>query len=527
MNTLKDYVEWKLTHSDKTAEVEGYPLILKKCKKNKKMKELKVYGNCVQDGTPTPENPIEIQSIGEKTKNLYDAKTYPLDKKDMCIWSSNGGIGMSTGFISTANYVPCVELRGKTITISGCSKSLTNPGIAFYDENQTYISGKGYTYQSYITCIVPDNASYYRFCVSSDFADTAMVSESDVILDYEPYGYKVPIVQRGKNLHSMLDEYLSWSGARKLETYDNGYLFKGNISSATDQYMASAGWVSFNDKLVQKFPIINGKPITISVDVTPIEKHDETRETATKFYCTVKKDTTITKELISPVFPLEIGVKSHLSYTFTPANYEGDALKVIVYLCSHTMKIENLQVEYGSTDTPYEPYIKPITHNVYLGEPLRKVGNSVDYIDFKTQKVMRKIGAKIFDGTENWTYEKLSYGNNFYTSISNSVNEHSSAVYSNMGSYYTNGSLANAYAVRISTSGNLNYRYQDYDNLTDFKNKLAEMYANGEPFYIVYRLKSETKEDISCQLPKLTTKTTIFETDTEIKPSKIYGKYIK
>ena len=65
MNTLKDFVNWKLTHSDKVAEAEGYPLIMEKCKKNKKMKQLKIYGNSVQDGTLTHENSIEVQSVGD------------------------------------------------------------------------------------------------------------------------------------------------------------------------------------------------------------------------------------------------------------------------------------------------------------------------------------------------------------------------------------------------------------------------------------------------------------------------------
>ena len=45
MNTLKDYVNWKLTHADKVSEAQGYPLIMEDCKLNKRMKQLRIYGS--------------------------------------------------------------------------------------------------------------------------------------------------------------------------------------------------------------------------------------------------------------------------------------------------------------------------------------------------------------------------------------------------------------------------------------------------------------------------------------------------
>ena len=72
MNTLKDYVNWKLTHADKVAEAEGYPMVMENCKANKQMKQLEIYGNSFQDGTPTPENSVEVQSVGELVSDEND-----------------------------------------------------------------------------------------------------------------------------------------------------------------------------------------------------------------------------------------------------------------------------------------------------------------------------------------------------------------------------------------------------------------------------------------------------------------------
>jgi len=75
--------------------------------------------------------------------------------------------------------------------------------------------------------------------------------------------------------------------------------------------------------------------------------------------------------------------------------------------------IDGIQIEEGPTKTEYEPYgykipvkvsndNEDITTNIYLDEPLRKIGDYVDYIDFDNMKVVRNIGKKIFDGSESW-----------------------------------------------------------------------------------------------------------------------------
>ena len=60
---------------------------------------------------------------------------------------------------------------------------------------------------------------------------------------------------------------------------------------------------------------------------------------------------------------------------------------------------------YGKYDIPLYVGGVLITH-IYLNASLRKVGNSADYIDFKTQKVVRYIKEQTFDGTENWFYRE-------------------------------------------------------------------------------------------------------------------------
>ena len=52
------------------------------------------------------------------------------------------------------------------------------------------------------------------------------------------------------------------------------------------------------------------------------------------------------------------------------------------------------QLELGTTATPYEPYQAPITKHIYLDEPLRKVGDYADYVDYERGCVVRYIKEK-------------------------------------------------------------------------------------------------------------------------------------
>jgi len=119
MNTLKDYVDWKLTHAQKIAEAEGYPLTMENCKANKRMKELLVYGNSMQDGTPTPETPIDVVSVGElvtdETDDNYGKYKIPLlIKTSLQTYSTN--IFLNEPLRKIGDYADYIEFKsGKVI----------------------------------------------------------------------------------------------------------------------------------------------------------------------------------------------------------------------------------------------------------------------------------------------------------------------------------------------------------------------------------------------------------------------------
>lgn len=79
----------------------------------------------------------------------------------------------------------------------------------------------------------------------------------------------------------------------------------------------------------------------------------------------------------------------------------------------------DVQLEFGTKATDYEPYgykipvkasndDEEITTNIYLNEPLRKVGDYADYIDFKKQKVFKNV--EVIDNTGTLSLEESLNG---------------------------------------------------------------------------------------------------------------------
>jgi hypothetical protein len=360
MNNLKNYVNWKLTHADKTAEAEGYPLVLENCKANKRMKQLEIYGNSVQDGTPTPDNPIEVESVGVKSVNLFDVSTYPLTV-GCCIWGTTGEASNPSYpmYACTLDYVPCTDLQGKTITINHTSGN--SVGMGFYDENKTFISGIGYKNATSKTITVPDTAFYYRFSVDANYIDEIQVQLGSTATPYEPYGkYKIPLLIKGDN---------------------------------------------------------------------------------------------------------EI-----------------------------------------------------ITHKIFLDEPLRKIGDYADYVDFKENKVVRNTSEKVFDGSEDWIFGTTKEITQVFYYVINLYNP--AHFISNRFVSGLDGDVEKI--ILLGDKVYLAIKKTTASDVDTFKTWLSENNVD-----VIYSLAEPTEESINLDLPKLTAKTTIIEVDTSLAPSNAYGKYIK
>ena len=61
-----------------------------------------------------------------------------------------------------------------------------------------------------------------------------------------------------------------------------------------------------------------------------------------------------------------------------------------------------VQCEKGNTATAYEQY-KEQKYNIYLDQPLRKIGDYEDYIDFEKKQVIRNISHTVLTSDMTWS----------------------------------------------------------------------------------------------------------------------------
>ncbi len=180
----------------------------------------------------------------------------------------------------------------------------------------------------------------------------------------------------------------------------------------------------------------------------------------------------------------------------------------------------------SNTSDGYEPYGYKIpitvsngsdtkTTNIYLKEPLRKVGEYADYLDLTNKKVVRNVRRYSFTGSESWSADyaptllfsvPITNKGIANTKILCNVAEYS---LEQKGIRYTN-SLGNTFGFDNA------YSKFGVSNLTEFKEKLGTLNA-----YMLYLLATPTEESIDVpEIPTLTGNVT-YTIGTSIKPSSI------
>ena len=171
---------------DRLHELSGIPP-LSFTAKGKPLTAWSITGNTVQNGTPTPENPVEVQAVGDRTGNLFDGLLI-------------GGHFTSANFDILGNedvYKSIkVFLPAGTYTFSWGKK--VNVVRLIIDGNYSqpvYNDVSSYTITSttdgYVGISFRDTTSSSTVW---DVTTPIMLNEGSTALPYEPYGYKIPVV---------------------------------------------------------------------------------------------------------------------------------------------------------------------------------------------------------------------------------------------------------------------------------------------------------------------------------------------
>ena len=185
-----------------------------------------------------------------------------------------------------------------------------------------------------------------------------------------------------------------------------------------------------------------------------------------------------------------------------------DCIRVSYSTGSAYTYINNFQIEEGTTASEYEPYSEE-NYDIYLDEPLRKVGEYSDTLDFISGGSSHVIGSKTFNGEEEWTKSSSTartvrtivndykVGSNLLDLLSSHFNVISSDTINDKDTRFGKNA-----GELISSSNLILYKYDGYTNqgedYTLWKEWLKTQYNSGTPVELIYPLltKKEQKENL-------------------------------
>lgn len=178
-----------------------------------------ISGNTIQNGTPTPDDPIYPQECGDRTAQLLDTYNNYFSKGYI---NNNGNlVSDPQDWMGYSGYIKIKPNTAYTISPQNSS----NAGFdAFYDSNKQHLSsfnGHGITSEGKYTGISPSTAAYIRVSGSSPTRypiarEHLMVNEGSTALPYEPYGYKIPITCGGVTQNIYLGEVQTTRKIKKI-----------------------------------------------------------------------------------------------------------------------------------------------------------------------------------------------------------------------------------------------------------------------------------------------------------------------
>lgn len=324
--------------------------------------DYKICGNSIQDGTPSPENPVEIESVGTRTKNLFDEKVlsnYPDSGRQAVFYLP---IYVGDGTFTLSSTTPMIPGNICNLFLLSGSKddgASSNVNGVSINNSKTVTAENGYVTIGIRRKYEGVDPANYK----------TQLEKGATATDYEPYGYKIPVVCRGKNL---LSPFVS--GSINASTG----IFTTNAASVRTDYIP----VDFT-KSSYFLSGLSNKLYSF------VAAYDENKGYLGRTSAGAAANRVLTNN----------------SFNISTADYKIGYIAVTMYEnvgASGSVDIVDslsVQLEIGSSATEYEPYRKPVTTSIFLDEPFRKIGDYADYIDFRNGNVVRKIGRKVFTGS--------------------------------------------------------------------------------------------------------------------------------
>lgn len=383
--------------------------------------------NTSQDGTPTPEAPVEVKTVtgGQEVvvcgKNLVDTSKAIIGKA----WNN-----ISNTAIAVV-YIPCQHNTSYTLSFTAVSGT----GVFYFgkanidDTTATSAIVQATGTKTFTT----DNATNYigiqynRTAITQADIEAVKVQleKGSTATAYEPYQSQSYEINLGKNLFDK-----STANLNKGVATANGGLYNSDINFSTD-------YIEVNS---------NGTYYTASGVSSVANRVYGAQYDSNKQY---------------------VGAISTNAGTRT--FYISDTSVKYIRLTGLLEEIDTYQVERGSETTSYAPYKEPIE--------LCKIGDYQDRIYKESDKwyIEKQIGKIVLDGSRSWTYIAVAQGSLFRNSndmINNAIVDDD---YTPISDYYK-GTPRSAVRQNNSIIANVatTFCYLDivdnrYTNANDFK----------------------------------------------------------
>ena len=310
------------------------------------LKDYTILGNSYQNGVPDPDNPVEVQSVGERTNNLFDKANFTFSDSTTIvyvpIYVGGGSFTLSTDLPVSASGTRDVFFIGGNVS-SGANSGTNGVDAAM---PRTRNSVDGYVTVATRCNTIRENPADYHY----------MLNAGSEALPYEGY-YKIPVTVRSRNLYNKDDPtkvssaYMNSSGDIVSGYYGSSVFVTGFIPVKPGTYYTitnacdggNGNWGAFFD--------------------------DEGTKVGNRILMPTK---------LTSIF---IGSPSSAKY--------------VRFTCIHrTTEDITMLTEGNSIPESFIPYYLQ-TVPIYLSDPLRKQlnGNAADEISYATQTLTRRVDA--------------------------------------------------------------------------------------------------------------------------------------
>lgn len=227
-----------------------------------------ISGNVLQNGTPTPDSPVDVVGCGVRTENLFNinrtqSNTFTLDASKWFVGaattsaaSQNANCTVSDGKISvesfTGGHGACfmIPVTGQTdyvLTFDADKiSSGSYVGYSYRDANGDILYTSTIGAKSEILTTYP-NTRYIDICFRCPPADgevvysKIMLNTGSTPLQYEPYGFKLPLAVNGTEYPIYLGEVPTTRRIKKLvltgeETWWSSGTYAGAVYAYHSQF---------------------------------------------------------------------------------------------------------------------------------------------------------------------------------------------------------------------------------------------------------------------------------------------------